>query len=260
MSLSAETIQSTIGEIGVVPVITLTDPIQAAPLGEALVAGDVPVAEVTFRSDAAAKGIELMRAEIPDLLVGAGTVLTVDQADAALAAGAQFVVTPGFNPRVVDHCLQKGVPIFPGVNAAAQIEAALERGLTVVKFFPAEASGGVQMLKALSAPYRGVKFMPTGGVSLANLLEYLALPSVVACGGSWLAPKAALAAGDYAAITEIARATVRRIVGLTVTDRVLEIAPGSPARAAAYLTRKGIAGGEAGVLSGEFRVRLTDAL
>lgn len=255
----ATQILDTIEAIGVVPVITLGAPEQAAPLGKALVAGDVPVAEVTFRSDAAAKGIERMRAEVPDLLVGAGTVLSPQQADAAIAAGAQFVVTPGFNPRVVDHCLDKGVPIVPGVNATAAIEAAMERGLPAVKFFPAEASGGIPMLKALAAPYKGMRFMPTGGIGLGNLLDYLALPSVVACGGSWLAPKQALADGDYARITEIARETMRVIVGMTVDGDQVEIASASRKRAAAYLARKGVVMESDGRLAGVFTLRFVDA-
>lgn len=232
-------VEKQIEEIGVVPVITLAEAEQAVPLAKALVAGDVPVAEVTFRSQAAAAGIKRIADEVPAMLVGAGTVLTIEQADAAIGAGAQFIVTPGFSPAIVDHCQAAGIPVFPGVSSPTEIEAALAKGLSVLKFFPAEALGGIAMLKALAGPYRNVRFMPTGGVNLGNLLDYLALPQVVACGGSWLAPKDALAAGDYTAITKIARSTVRRIVGFTVDDRVVEIEPPSSARATAYLARKG---------------------
>ncbi|MFW5687930.1 MAG: bifunctional 4-hydroxy-2-oxoglutarate aldolase/2-dehydro-3-deoxy-phosphogluconate aldolase [Spirochaetota bacterium] len=229
-----------LGEYGVVPVIVLSDPAQAEPLGEALLAGGLPVAEVTFRSDAALEGIRIMARNYPQLLLGAGTVLSTDQAKAAIEAGAMFIVTPGFNPAVVDFCLDNKVPIYPGISGTGEIEAALSRGLEVVKFFPAEALGGVPMLKALSGPYRNLKFMPTGGISLRNLHDYLALPQVVACGGSWLVSASALEAGNYAEITGTVRDTLREIYGCSVTDRAVEVTARYPDRTAAYLTRTGV--------------------
>lgn len=230
-----------LADYGVVPVIVLSDPAQAKPLGEALLAAGLPVAEVTFRSDAALEGIRIMAREYPDLLLGAGTVLSTDQAQAAADAGATFIVTPGFNPAVVDFCIDNKMPIYPGISGTGEIEAALSRGIDVVKFFPAGPLGGVEMLKALSGPYRGLRFMPTGGISLANLHDYLALPQVVACGGSWLVPKAALAAGEYATITNTVRDTLRAIYGCLVTDEGVEIDPPAPARTRAYLERAGVA-------------------
>jgi 2-dehydro-3-deoxyphosphogluconate aldolase / (4S)-4-hydroxy-2-oxoglutarate aldolase len=225
---------------GVVPVIVLSDPAQAEPLGEALLAGGLPVAEITFRSDAALEGIRAMAREYPQILVGAGTVLTIDHAKAAIDAGATFIVTPGFNPEVVDFCLEQGAPVYPGISGTGEIEAALARGLEIVKFFPAEPLGGVKMLKALSGPYRTLSFMPTGGISLANLHDYLALPQVVACGGSWLVAKDALAAGDYARIVATIRQTMRAIYGCSVTDDSVEVPVRYPDRTRAYLERQGV--------------------
>jgi 2-dehydro-3-deoxyphosphogluconate aldolase/(4S)-4-hydroxy-2-oxoglutarate aldolase len=198
--------------VGIVPVIKLERAGDAAALGRALLQGGLPVAEVTFRTAAAPEAIRILRAEHPELLVGAGTVLTTAQADAALAAGAAFAVTPGFNPRVVDHCLSRGLPIVPGVNSPSQVEQGLERGLSLLKFFPAEASGGVKMLKALHGPYAEVSFLPTGGVDPANLASYLGLSFVAAVGGSWMVKDDLLAAGRF---DEVARlcAEVVKLVG-----------------------------------------------
>lgn len=229
-----------IGEYGVVPVIVLSDPAQAEPLGEALLAGGLPVAEITFRSDAAIEGIRVMARLYPRLLLGAGTVLSVDQAKAAADAGATFVVTPGFNPVVVDHCIESGMPVYPGVSGTGEIEAAISRGLDVVKFFPAEALGGIPMIKALSGPYRKLRFMPTGGITLANLHDYLALPQVVACGGSWLVAKEALESGDYARISTTVRDTMREIYGCMVDDDTVEVDARYPGRTRAYLERSGV--------------------
>ena len=227
-------------DYAVVPVIVLGSPDQAEPLAEALIAGGLPVAEVTFRSSAALEGIRRMAHAYPDLLVGAGTVSTTAQAAEAVAAGAKFVVTPGFNPDVVDFCIAQSIPIFPGISGTGEIEAAISRGLDVVKFFPAEALGGTDMLKALSGPYPNLKFMPTGGISLKNLHDYLALPQVVACGGSWLVSKEALAAGDYARVTRTVSDTMRVVYGLGVTGDAIEVAPPFPARTRAYLDRAGV--------------------
>lgn len=228
-------------DYAVVPVIVLGSPDQAEPLGDALIAGGLPVAEVTFRSPAALEGIRRMAQAYPDLLVGAGTVSTTAQAAEAVAAGAKFVVTPGFNPEVVDFCITQGIPIFPGISGTGEIEAAISRGLDVVKFFPAEPLGGTDMLKALSGPYPNLKFMPTGGISLKNLHDYLSLPQVVACGGSWLVSKEALAAGDFARVTRTVADTMRVVYGLSVKGDAIEVAPPFAARTRAYLDRAGVA-------------------
>lgn len=175
-----------LGRLRLVPVVEIEDPGAAAELGEALVRGGLPCAEITFRTDGAAAAIASLREHCPDVLVGAGTVLTVDQADAAVAAGAAFLVAPGFNPRVVERAAILGVPMIPGVSTPTEIEAAHARGLTTLKFFPAEISGGTAFLKAVSGVYRAVRFVPTGGIGPDNLAAYLALPNVLACGGSWM--------------------------------------------------------------------------
>ena len=176
-----------ISEIGVVPVIKLNNPERdAANLAKALCEGGVPVAEVTFRAAGADTAIRLMREACPDMLVGAGTVLTTEQVDKALAAGAQFVVTPGFDPELVAYCQEKDLPIYPGCTTPTDYHAALKFGLKVLKFFPAEQSGGLAKIKAMSAPFPMFKVMPTGGISLKNLKEYLSCPVICACGGSYM--------------------------------------------------------------------------
>jgi 2-dehydro-3-deoxyphosphogluconate aldolase / (4S)-4-hydroxy-2-oxoglutarate aldolase len=197
-----------IEQFGVVPVIKLEKVEQARALGRALVEGGLLVAEVTFRTAAALGAIALLRKEFPELLVGAGTVLTVEQVEAALAAGASFAVTPGFNPRIVDACLAKGLPVVPGVNSPSQVELGLERGLGLLKFFPAEASGGVKMLKALHGPYSDVRFVPTGGIDASNLGTYLALPYVAAVGGSWMVKDDLVVAGSVAELAALCREAV----------------------------------------------------
>jgi 2-dehydro-3-deoxyphosphogluconate aldolase/(4S)-4-hydroxy-2-oxoglutarate aldolase len=231
---------------GLIPVITLTKPEQAVGLGNALLAGGLPVAEVTLRSDAGMDGIRLMAKECPGMLVGAGTVLSVDQAKAALDAGAAFVVTPGFNHDVVALCVEKGVPVYPGVSGTEGIEAARAAGLRTVKFFPAEQAGGVPMLKALAAPYQEISFIPTGGVSPANVSSYLALPSVVACGGSWLTPKNLIAAGEFDKITAEVRRSIRAIYGIVVGPDGVEIVVPNLTRTRRYLSRSGIDVADAG--------------
>jgi 2-dehydro-3-deoxyphosphogluconate aldolase/(4S)-4-hydroxy-2-oxoglutarate aldolase len=185
-----------IRELRVVPVIVIDDPDDAGPVAEALLEGGLPCAEITFRTEAAAEAMTRIARGYPEMLVGAGTVLTPAQADAARDAGADFVLTPGFSPKVVDRCLEIGMPVFPGVSTPTDIEAALERGLTTLKFFPAEPLG-MSYLKALSGPYRGVEFIPTGGINAVNLAAWLALPCVVACGGSWLVPSDRIRARDF---------------------------------------------------------------
>jgi 2-dehydro-3-deoxyphosphogluconate aldolase/(4S)-4-hydroxy-2-oxoglutarate aldolase len=181
----------------VVPVISLPDVHSAAPLGEALAEAGLPVAEIAFRTPAAAEGIAALRDRHPGLLVGAGTVLDRRTVDRALDAGAQFVVAPGFNPDVVDYCLERQIPVVPGVNSPTGVEAGLARGLPLLKFFPAEASGGLRMLDAMAAPYGKAAFMPTGGVTPYNLSDYLSRPQVAACGGTWIATGSLLAEGAY---------------------------------------------------------------
>lgn len=191
----------------IVPVIVIEDAKDAEPLADALAEGGLPCAEVTFRTSAAAEAIARMRARRPDMLVGAGTVLTPQQAASAREAGAQFVVSPGFNPAVVDDCQASGLEIFPGVCTPTEIEMALSQGLSTVKFFPAEPMGGLKFLKAISAPYGMMNFIPTGGVSTSNIAEYLAFKKVIACGGSWMAPAEWISAGQFDRIKdETARA------------------------------------------------------
>ena len=181
------TLLEKIKRLNVVPVITINDAAHGAPLAKVLMENGLPCAEVTFRTPAAVQAIKNMRAAYPDLLIAAGTVLTTQQVDQAIDAGVDFIVSPGFNPKIVAYCQQKNVIIIPGVNSPSLVEQALEFNLTTLKFFPAEASGGTAMLKALSAVYP-VKFMPTGGIDLNNIAQYTALPSVLVCGGSWMVP------------------------------------------------------------------------
>jgi len=195
----------------VVPVIVIEDATRAASLAGALSEGGLPCAEVTFRTKSAADAIRRMRDAQPEMLIGAGTVLTPTQVDSALDAGATFIVAPGFNPVVVDYCLERDVPIFPGTCTPSEVEAALMRGLRVVKFFPAEPAGGLSYLKAIAAPYGEVSFMPTGGITRGNLASYLAFPRIVACGGSWMASPEWIAKGDFDAI----RAETERTVAAT---------------------------------------------
>ena len=207
------TIERKIYETGLIPVIKIEDPAVAVPLAKALIDGGLPAAEVTFRTACAAEAISAMAKAYPDMLIGAGTVLTPEQADAAIAAGASFIVSPGLNPRVVKHCQSKGVPIIPGCSSPTDIETALELGLTTVKFFPAEAAGGLPMLKAMSAPYGNVRFMPTGGIDTTNLLSYLKFNKILACGGSFMVKDDLIKAGDFAAITALTRKAVLTMLG-----------------------------------------------
>ena len=196
----------TLGKAGIIPVIVIEKEEQAVPLAKALVKGGLPVLEVTFRTKAAAAAIAAIRQEVPDAVVGAGTLLTVEQLKAAKAAGAVFGVAPGFDPAIVGAAKAEGLPFCPGVATASELSQALTAGCPLVKFFPAEAAGGVKMIKNLLGAFRftGVKFMPTGGVNPANVADYLAVPEIICCGGTWLVPKDALAAGDYAKIEQLA--------------------------------------------------------
>jgi 2-dehydro-3-deoxyphosphogluconate aldolase/(4S)-4-hydroxy-2-oxoglutarate aldolase len=197
-----------LGELALVPVIEIQHAEHAVRLGEALAAGGLPCVEITFRTAAAEESIRRIASALPQVVIGAGTVLAVDQAQQAVLAGAQFIVSPGFNPRVVDWCLEHEVPVTPGVATPTEIDMALDKGLHILKFFPAEALGGVAMLKAIAAPYGGVKFIPTGGINLQNLADYLKLPMVYACGGSWLAPAKLISAGAFDEITRLTREAV----------------------------------------------------
>ena len=202
-----------IGAIGIVPVIKIDDAKLAVPLAKVLVEGGLPVAEVTFRTDEAEEAIRLITKEVPEMLVGAGTVLTTAQVDRAVLAGAKFIVSPGLNPKVVQYCVDKGIPITPGTSSASDIEQALELGLEVVKFFPAGQLGGIATIKALAAPYTKVKFMPTGGVNAKNLNDYLAFPKVLACGGSWMVNSDLINAGEFDKIREMTAEAVRTMLG-----------------------------------------------
>ena len=195
--------------LGVVPVVVLNDAKDAAPLAKALLEGGLPCAEVTFRTDAAEESIKIMTSEYPDMLVGAGTVLTLEQVDCARAAGAKFIVSPGFDPEIVDYCLSKGIPVFPGCITPSEVSEAVKRGLKVVKFFPAEQFGGAAAIKALAAPYVGLKFMPTGGISTKNLESYLSCDKIIACGGSWMVKDSLIQAGKFDKIKELAAEAVK---------------------------------------------------
>ena len=201
---------------GIVPVIKVEDANDAVPLCKALADGGLPVAEITFRSDAAEESIRRVHAQLPEVILGAGTVLTTEQVDRAVAAGATYIVSPGLNPEVVKHCQKVGVPIVPGCANPSDIEVALSLGLKTVKFFPAEALGGLNLIKAMSAPYGGVTFLPTGGIGENNLLDYLSFPKIVACGGSWMVDQKALEAKDWAKIETLTRNAVTLMLGLEI--------------------------------------------
>ena len=198
------TLEQRLAQIKIVPVIAINHAQQALPLAKVLMENGLPCAEITFRTEAAQEAIRLMREAYPEMLIGAGTILTTVQVDQAQQAGADFIVSPGLNPTTVKYCQQRGIAIVPGVNNPSLVEQAMELGLRTLKFFPAEASGGVAMLKALSAVYP-VKFMPTGGISAANVQHYLDLPSVVACGGTWMVPTDLMDKGDWPAIAKLVR-------------------------------------------------------
>ena len=200
-------------EVGVVPVVVLEDAKDAVPLAQALVEGGLPCAEVTFRTAAAEESIRLMAEKFPEMLVGAGTVLTTEQVDAAVKAGAKFIVSPGFDPEIVDYCLKKEIPVLPGCISPSEVAQAVKRGLKTVKFFPAEQAGGVAMIKAMAAPYTGIKFMPTGGINAKNLEDYLSFDKIICCGGSWMVKGDLVEAGEFDKITELTREAVTTMLG-----------------------------------------------
>ena len=208
-----EAVLEQISKIGIVPVVKIDRAEDALPLAKALCAGGLPCAEVTFRTDAAAEAIKIMTENFPDMCVGAGTVLNAAQVDAAVAAGARFIVSPGLNPKTVKYCIEKGVPITPGTSSPSDIEQAIELGLEVVKFFPAEQSGGLAKIKAMAAPYVNMKFMPTGGINAKNLTSYLDFPKIIACGGSWMVPGDLINAGEWDKIEQLTREAVQTMLG-----------------------------------------------
>lgn len=210
------TINDKFYEVGVVPVVVLDDSKDALPLAKALVEGGLPCAEVTFRTAAAAESIRLMSENYPDMLVGAGTVLSTKQVETAVKAGAKFIVSPGFDPEVVDYCLEKNIPVLPGCVSPSEVAQAVKRGLKVVKFFPAEPAGGLPMIKAMAAPYSELKFMPTGGINAKNLNDYLNCDKIICCGGSWMVKGDLVKAGDFdkiKALTKEAKDLVKSIRG-----------------------------------------------
>ena len=202
------TMEEQFREALVVPVVVLNDSKDAEPLAEALVEGGLPCAEVTFRTEAAEESIRRMVTKYPDMLVGAGTVLTIEQVDRAVNAGAKFIVSPGFDPEIVDYCIENKIPVFPGCITPSEVAQAVKRGLKVVKFFPAEQFGGVATIKAMSAPYGMIKFMPTGGIHANNLKEYLSCDKILCCGGSWMVKGDLIKAGEFDKIRELTKEAV----------------------------------------------------
>ncbi len=206
-----KTMEQKLEEYGVVPVVVLKDTKDAIPLADALIEGGLSCAEVTFRTDAAEESIRLMSEKYPEMLVGAGTVLTTEQVDRAVNAGAKFIVSPGFDAEIVDYCLNKNIPVFPGCITPSEVAQAVKRGLKVIKFFPAEQAGGVAMIKAMGAPYGMVKFMPTGGISAKNLSEYLSCSNIVCCGGSWMVKGDLITEGKFDEITALTKEAVELV-------------------------------------------------
>ncbi len=199
--------------LGILPVIKLKDAKDAVLLAKALCEGGLPCAEVTFRTDAAKEAIAAMTKAYPDMLVGAGTVLTARQVDEAVEAGAKFIVSPGFNPETVRYCVEKDIPVLPGCSSPSDLEQAIKYGLKVVKFFPAEVAGGVKAIKAMAAPYRGLLFMPTGGINPSNVNDYLTEEKILACGGTWMVPEKEIEAGNFEKIRELTQEAVRTMLG-----------------------------------------------
>ena len=202
-----------LGTYGIVPVVVLQDAAKAEPLAEALCKGGLACAEVTFRTDAAEESIRIMSEKFPEMLVGAGTVLTIEQADRAVKAGAKFIVSPGLNPEVVKWCQAHEVPVIPGIVTPTEMAQAIGLGLTMVKFFPAEPAGGLKYIRAIAAPYTMMKFMPTGGINAKNLTNYLDFKKIIACGGSWMVNKDMIAAKDWAGITALTKEAVATMLG-----------------------------------------------
>jgi 2-dehydro-3-deoxyphosphogluconate aldolase/(4S)-4-hydroxy-2-oxoglutarate aldolase len=224
-----------LGKIGIVPVIKIDDVEKAVPLARALKAGGIPCAEVTFRTAQGEEAIRRIHQSVPDVLLGAGTVLTTDQVDRAVDAGARFIVSPGLNPKVVAHCVKRGIPITPGCSNPSDIEAALEFGLDVIKFFPAEPAGGLAYIKAIAAPYPNLKFMPTGGISADNIGTYLAYEKIHACGGSWMVSAELINAGKFDVITALCKEAMQKAHGFTLAHIGINTADETEARKAVAL-------------------------
>ncbi len=205
-----------LSQIGIVPVVALNDIKDARPLAKALCDGGLPCAEVTFRTDCAEEAIRVMTTEFPQMFIGAGTVLTTEQVDRAVGAGARFIVSPGLNPEVVKYCVDKNIPVTPGCANPSDIEQALALGLDVVKIFPAEAIGGLKLIKSMAAPYVNMKFMPTGGINAKNLNDYLAYDRIVACGGSWMVSGDLVKAGKFDEITALTKEAVKNMLGFRI--------------------------------------------
>lgn len=204
-------------KLGIIPVVKINDAKDAMPLGKALCEGGLPVVEVTFRTEAAEEAIRLMVNAYPNMLVGAGTVLTTKQVDRAIEAGAKFIVSPGLNPKIVRYCQERNIVIIPGASTPSEIEMVLELGLDVVKFFPAEASGGLAKIKAMAAPYTKVKFMPTGGITENNILSYLNFSKVIACGGTWMVSEVLINEGNFEEVKRLTREAVNKMLGFKLS-------------------------------------------
>lgn len=205
-----------LSNFGIIPVIKIDNVEIAVPLAEALISSGLPLAEVTFRTAQAEESIKRIVKAYPDMLVGAGTILSVEQVDKAVNAGANFIVTPGFNPKVVRYCISNGITVIPGASTPSDMEAAMEMGLYVVKFFPAEKSGGIEYLKAVGGPYTTLKFIPTGGINVKNLNFYLSQKNVVACGGSWMVKSEFIDAGDFQAIKKLTKEAIQTVLGFSM--------------------------------------------
>lgn len=227
-----------LGKIGIVPVIKIDDVEKAVSLARALAAGGIPCAEITFRTEQGEEALRRVSRECPEILLGAGTVLTTGQVDRAIDAGARFIVSPGFNPKVVAHCINRGIPITPGCSNPSDIEQALEAGLDVVKFFPAESAGGLSYIKAIAAPYPGLKFMPTGGINAGNIGTYLSYEKILACGGSWMADATLINAARFDEISALCREALQNAHGFSVAHIGVNAANEDEARkAAAFFER-----------------------
>ena len=230
-----DSILTKLGNVGIVPVVKIEDSVKAEPLARALLAGGIPCAEITFRTATAADSIRIISSKCPEMIVGAGTVINVKLAEQAVAAGAKFIVAPGFNPAVVDWCLSHNVPVVPGINNPTGIEAGLERGLEVLKFFPAEASGGVTMLDALAGPFAQVSFMPTGGIGPANLADYAKRRNVLAVGGTWMVKSSLIDNNDWPTITALCRDAALAVHGFSFAHMGINSANGAEAAKTARL-------------------------
>ena len=229
-------------KIGIVPVIKIDDVEKAVPLAKALINGNIPCAEITFRTEQAEEAIRRIKTKVPDILLGAGTVLSTEQADKAIDAGASFIVSPGFNPKVVSHCIDKDILIVPGCSTPTDIEQALSFGLDVIKFFPAEQAGGLDYIKAVAAPYSSIMFMPTGGINANNIAKYTAYERILACGGSWMVPGDLLNSGSFDRITELCQEAVHKMLNFSIShiDDNISIGTINVYKAAAFFKRKGM--------------------